>query len=187
MRALCEATAGTVWVRALWLLGMRPQSPFCQCAPMAALWQQWVVQLSPSLLRQTLLVLREEVHILHMGKWYLPAIRKIWNQMELRLNDWFLFNDNNEQLSANHFCKTNTQCARTHHLQTYTHVDIHKICGHRRGLPRFVERPIWWGKSWAGFWTQTQWGDFADWQAVNFSQMEQRNWMSIHLHSQCLW
>ena len=96
MRALCEATAGTAWVRALWLLGQQPQSPFCQCAPMVALWQQWVVQLSLSLLRQTLLVLRKEVHIPHMGKWYLSAIRKIWNQMELRLNDWFLFNDNNK-------------------------------------------------------------------------------------------
>ena len=48
----------------------------------------------------------------------------------------------------------------------YTYSSTESIDGHRNSLPRFVKRPVWRGKFWAGFWTQADWGDFADWQGI---------------------
>ena len=37
---------------------------------------------------------------------------------------------------------------------------------------------VWRGEPWAGFWTQTVWGNFADWQVTNSRQTEWWNWTS---------
>ena len=69
---------------------------------------------------------------------------------------------------------------RTHII----HADKHTICCDRNGLRRFVKRPLWRGKSWAGFWTQAEWGGPADWLwrlTLTFSESGTASPMATHI------
>ena len=82
------------------------------------------------------------------------------------------------------FCRITTRAlphtihAYTHtHTHTHTHVDIHTVhTTHRNCLPMFVKRPVKTKKSWAGFWIQTEWGGFADWQAKHSHSRKMVQW-----------
>lgn len=56
------------------------------------------------------------------------------------------------------FCRTKTSCTSKRLSSACIHIDIHMFCAHIHIMRacRFVERPIWTGKSSAEFWTQTE-------------------------------
>ena len=76
-------------------------------------------------------------------------------------------------MECKYFCKKKK--ISTHHSGTYTHNDLHIICGHRNGLPAFCEKACLRRKV-LSLVLNSEWDYFADQQAANSRQMEQQNW-----------